>query len=68
MDRQKYFPFEFSECDFFPPLENMTVIETEIRRVISAVPHSVHRAKLITWRQAFLGRQHGLGVFHCAHS
>lgn len=24
--------------------------------------------KLITWRQAFLGRQRGLGVFHCAHS
>lgn len=38
------------------------------RRVIPAVPHSVHREKLITWRQAFLGRQCGLGVFHCAHS
>lgn len=66
---ENIFHVEFSECVcFFFPLQNMTVIETEKERVIPAVPHSVHREKLITWRQAFLGRQRGLGVFHCAHS
>ncbi len=65
---ENIFHVEFSECVFFFPLQNMTVIETEKERVIPAVPHSVHREKLITWRQAFLGQQRGLGVFHCAHS
>lgn len=64
---ENIFHVEFSECVFFSSLYNMTVIETE-KKVIPAVPHSVHREKLITWRQAFLGRQRGLGVFHCAHS
>lgn len=51
-----------------PLLQNMTVIEAEKDRVIPALPRSVHREELITRRLAFLGGQHGLGVFHCAHS
>lgn len=71
MDRQKYFPCWILRMFFFPSFSLASKHDgnrNRKRRVIPAVPHSVHREKLITWRQAFLGRQRGLGVFHCAHS
>lgn len=53
---------------FISPLQNMAVIDAEREGVIPAVSYSIRTVKLITWRRAFLGGRHGLGVFHCAHS
>ena len=79
MDRRKlFFHVEYSECCFFfffflflPSSKhdrNRNRKSKKRRELFQQYLILYTEKKLITWRQAFLGRQRGLGVFHCAHS